>query len=474
MATAHLSVMPRVEAGFGVPTRQNRWTVAFRLVLLVPQLVVTWFLGVVATVLVVLGWCAALVTGRLPPAFLPFVTAFIQYQVRVYAYAALLTDVYPPFSLEAPYPVTVDAPATPVRRLAVLFRVVLCVPANLVLTLATSGIGIASVVIWLIVLVNGSMPPALFGAVAAVARFSARASAYACMVTATYPGELFGDATYTIRSGAPAVPVGPAYGAAPPPHYGAPPPPRHDAGSAPTQPAPVLPGGYAPPAVGAPAPGPRDPGASPPAYFGPPPATGAYVDPAGAPPAYPPTPTVAPHPPSPAAAPPPGAVAAAPRTGPLVLTQASKGILVLFLVLGGIGWVTYVVAVAAVVGNGVTGQDAARAVLAAHEQLSATLATVEQRQAGCGATLSCVQSGDADLASAFAAYQARQAQIAFPSGSQSAASQVAQASATLVALLRQLSSDSPGAYANDASRLQTAADNFDSSFQALEGTLPAP
>ncbi|HTT87457.1 MAG TPA: DUF4389 domain-containing protein, partial [Acidimicrobiales bacterium] len=297
MATAAPTLVPRVEAGFGSPARQNRWTVAFRLILAIPQFVVTWFLGIVALVLVFLGWFAALVTGRFPRAFLPFVTAFIQYQTRVFAYATLLTDAYPPFSFEAPYPVNVDVTPTPVRRLAVLFRIILYIPANIVLSLATSGMSVTAIVVWLIVLINGSMPPALFWAVAAVLRFQARAYAYLFMVSAKYPGELFGDTTYAIGTDAPAVPSGRSYRPAHQPHYGAPPPPRRDTGPAATQPAtpayptgvPAGPAGHAPPPVDAPAPGPSEPGARapyqppPPMYFGPPPTAGVYVDPAGAP-----------------------------------------------------------------------------------------------------------------------------------------------------------------------------------------------
>jgi hypothetical protein len=347
------------------------------------------------------------------------------------------------------------------------------------------------------------MPPSLFWAMAATLRFQARAYAYLFMVTGKYPGELFGDATYTVRIDAPSVPEGPSYGLVPQPHYGAPPPPRQGAGPTPTQYAPPpyptdvpgVPAGYSAPAgygapagpsVDVPAPDPADPGGQephqppPPMYFGPQPAPAVYGDPAGAPPAYPPSaappyPQSAGAPPYPGVAPHPGVFAGAPRTGPVVLTQASKGILVLFLVLGGFGTaLNYAFAIPTFLGvsANVAAQHAASDILAAHDQLSATLDSIEQKQAGCAQSLSCVQSGDAELASAFATYQARQAQISFPAGSQAAAAQVAQAAATLVALLRQLSTDSPSAYVSDASRLQTAANNFDSSFQALANTLP--
>lgn len=182
-----------VQAGFGSPDQQNRWTIAFRFLLAIPHLVVLGLEGILAVLLVVIGWFAALVLGRLPRPFASYLSRYITYLTRVNAYLWLMLDRYPPFSPTAPYPVNIDIPVGRVRRLAVLFRIILMIPANIVSGLASSGMGIAALFIWLIVLVAGRMPTSLFGAVAGVLRFQARYVSYAVMLTGKYPGEIYGD-----------------------------------------------------------------------------------------------------------------------------------------------------------------------------------------------------------------------------------------------------------------------------------------
>jgi Domain of unknown function (DUF4389) len=104
-----------------------------------------------------------------------------------------MNDIYPPFSAQASFDVNVDIPVGNVRRLAVLFRLVLLIPAQILNSLVALGLGISAFFIWLTVLVRGSMPPSLFEAMAAVLRFQARTTAYAMMLTGKYPGELFGE-----------------------------------------------------------------------------------------------------------------------------------------------------------------------------------------------------------------------------------------------------------------------------------------
>jgi hypothetical protein len=78
------------------PGRLNRWSVAGRIVLAVPALVVaaTVTYGI-ATVLLVAGWLIVLVNRRLPSSLHQTFAAFVRYQVRVAAYLGLVTSEYP-------------------------------------------------------------------------------------------------------------------------------------------------------------------------------------------------------------------------------------------------------------------------------------------------------------------------------------------------------------------------------------------
>lgn len=92
---------------------QQRVTVFLRLLLVIPHYLVLYFLGIAAGVVAFIGWWAALFTGWLPDFAVSYMTGYIRWYARVNAYVMLLTDVYPPFSLddEPAYPVRIAIPA---------------------------------------------------------------------------------------------------------------------------------------------------------------------------------------------------------------------------------------------------------------------------------------------------------------------------------------------------------------------------
>ncbi len=180
---------------FAGPAPQSRLTVLFRIFMVIPQLVVLWLVGIGALVVTIIGWFGALFTGRLPVFAADFLSGYLRWLTRVYAYLYLLTDVYPPFSLDdADYPVRVAVMPGRLNRLAVLFRFFLLIPCWIVLTIVGYGaLTIFGFVTWLIVLITGQMPDAIHQGLAAVTRFQARTLGYALMLTSAYPGGLFGD-----------------------------------------------------------------------------------------------------------------------------------------------------------------------------------------------------------------------------------------------------------------------------------------
>lgn len=177
------------------PPRQRRLTVLVRLLLLIPHFIVLFLLYIAAVPTVIVGWFAALFLGRLPEPVFRFLAGYLGYQVRVGASSMLLVDRYPPFALDPPpdYPVRIEVRPTDLNRLAVLFRLILMIPAAVVRSLAMAGWWAVSIVWWLITLILGRMPRPLFGATAAVLRYEMRFGAYAMMLTPAYPKGFFGD-----------------------------------------------------------------------------------------------------------------------------------------------------------------------------------------------------------------------------------------------------------------------------------------
>jgi hypothetical protein len=187
------------------PAKQQRWTVLIRGIMLIPHYVVLYFLSIAASVVLFIGWWGALFTARLPEFAANFLSGYVRWNMRVQAYAMLLTDQYPPFSLsdEPGYPVRIAIPAPDrLNRAAVFFRYILMIPAALLIDLVTfGGLTIVALIAWLITLITGKLPTSLHLAYTAILRYVARYTCYSYLLTAAYPGGLFGDG--------PALPSGP-------------------------------------------------------------------------------------------------------------------------------------------------------------------------------------------------------------------------------------------------------------------------
>jgi Domain of unknown function (DUF4389) len=180
--------------GFPAPGKQRRVTVLFRIVLVIPHFVVLYAIGIAAQVVAFIGWFAALFTGQLPEWAHTFLTGTLRWQVRAYAYMYLLTDTYPPFSLDDDgYPIRLLSRATTLNRLAVFFRIVLAIPAAIVAGAAGFGLVVISFFGGLIALVTGQVPAALHEAMAAIVRYTTRYTGFVLMISSEYPKGLYGD-----------------------------------------------------------------------------------------------------------------------------------------------------------------------------------------------------------------------------------------------------------------------------------------
>jgi len=191
--------------------RRNRFTVGFRLLLAIPHIiwVLLWTIAVVVTAL--LGWIAALLSGRLPAGFHRFFCRYLRYQVHLSAYLAIAANPYPPFTGEEDgYPVDVRLPAEPLpqRRATILFRIVLTIPA-LVVSAALGGTGgirvpsrsrrsygaqgggaltlACSILAWFTSVVRGRTAKGLRDASAYAIGYGAQTGSYFLLVTDRYP-----------------------------------------------------------------------------------------------------------------------------------------------------------------------------------------------------------------------------------------------------------------------------------------------
>jgi hypothetical protein len=176
--------------------KQRRWTVLIRGILIIPLGVVTLLVGIAMVVCAIVGWFAALILGRAPEFLRTIVTVFVRLNLRLHAYGLLLTDRFPPFSFdEVPdyQMATAVPPATKLNRAAVLFRIILAVPVNLLLTFLEYGSYVLAIAGWVAALVTGWLPQTFHDAFRAYVRYQARVTGYFFLLVPTYPDGLFGD-----------------------------------------------------------------------------------------------------------------------------------------------------------------------------------------------------------------------------------------------------------------------------------------
>jgi hypothetical protein len=83
-----------VDIAIGPPERQNRWVTFFRTLLAIPSFFISGALSAVLFVIAVLGWFAALATGRMPTGLRNLGAAAVRYSAQTNAYWLVVTDDY--------------------------------------------------------------------------------------------------------------------------------------------------------------------------------------------------------------------------------------------------------------------------------------------------------------------------------------------------------------------------------------------
>jgi len=168
--------------------RRSRLTVFFRLLLVIPHLIWMYLWSIPVTFAVIISWFAALFTGRVPAGLHNFDSGFLRYSTRVTGYMFLLADPWPPFSLSQPYPIDVRVdPAGPQSRLTVFFRVVLAIPALILVYVFRTVNQIVAVLAWFYCLALGQMSEGMRNISAWLLRFEVQTYAYLLLLTGRYP-----------------------------------------------------------------------------------------------------------------------------------------------------------------------------------------------------------------------------------------------------------------------------------------------
>jgi hypothetical protein len=196
----------------------SRWLWLLKWLLVIPHLIVLVFLWVAFGVLSVVAFVAILITGRYPLHIFEFNLGVLRWSWRVgyYAYGALGTDRYPPFTLGAApdYPATLDiAYPEHLSRGLIWVKWLLALPHYVIIAFFVGGgsyavyrtgtstgttsapdawtsgglIGLLVLIAGIALLLTGRYPRGLFDLLLGMHRWVLRVAAYTSLMTDEYP-----------------------------------------------------------------------------------------------------------------------------------------------------------------------------------------------------------------------------------------------------------------------------------------------
>ena len=160
----------------------------FRILLVIPHLIWLAIWGIAVWFAVLAAWVVGIFTGRVPDGLHGFIASYLRYLTHVYAYYAIAADPFPSFSGAAGYPVDVEiAPPTSQSRLTVFFRLLLAIPAYIVLYVLGLVASVVTILAWLYALFAGKQNAGIRDVLAYWLRYNAQTFAYVGLLTQRYP-----------------------------------------------------------------------------------------------------------------------------------------------------------------------------------------------------------------------------------------------------------------------------------------------
>jgi hypothetical protein len=169
--------------------RRSRLTVFFRILLAVPHFVWLVLWGIAVLFAALANWFATLVRGRPADSLHRFLSAYLRYQIHVFAFVQLVANPFPGFVGRAgSYPVDleIDGPDRQ-NRWITGFRLLLAIPALFISGALSSAAYLAAFLSWFYALATGRVPRGLRNLGAFELRYTAQAYGYVYLLTDNYP-----------------------------------------------------------------------------------------------------------------------------------------------------------------------------------------------------------------------------------------------------------------------------------------------
>ena len=197
----------------GYEEARNRLTVAFRIILAIPHLIVSQIWGYLAQILAFIQWFVILFTGKRNEGMWNLQQGWLSYYARIMGYTELLYDQYPAFGT--------DPGSVPVRsaisyeetanRLTSALRLIWIIPAAIIGAIMGIAAFVVVVISWFSIVITGKQSRGMWDFVLKVMRFTLQVQSYGLLMTDTYPK--FGEGAMAAASSTMTPP------APPPPGY---------------------------------------------------------------------------------------------------------------------------------------------------------------------------------------------------------------------------------------------------------------
>jgi hypothetical protein len=214
MVLMSTSVVYPVQVDAALDPKLSRWLWLVKWILVIPHYIVLVFLWIGFAVSSVIAFFAILFTGRYPRPLFDYNVGVLRWSWRVnfYAYGALGTDRYPPFTLQEveDYPAhfSVDYPTHLSRGLVLVKWWLLAIPHYIIVGFFVGGgawaanrsdnwqwniggsnglVGVLVIIAAVILAFTGAYPGSLFDLVLGMKRWALRVAGYAALMTDAYP-----------------------------------------------------------------------------------------------------------------------------------------------------------------------------------------------------------------------------------------------------------------------------------------------
>lgn len=173
--------------------KRSRLTTFFRMVMVIPHLIMLWFLGIAVMFTLFAAWIVMSITGTYPQGLYDFHKSVIRMSTNVSAYFSLLTDDFPPFALSGPdvdnYAVQLVIPPRKEKysRALAFFRLIVGIPVMIISYGMQIVWSLGMFAAWFVILVLGRQPKDLQDFTQLGYSYVARTGPYFMLNTEAWP-----------------------------------------------------------------------------------------------------------------------------------------------------------------------------------------------------------------------------------------------------------------------------------------------